>query len=160
MYPRRIFIVLICLFFLLHINVSHAQNIQTLNLSEAVELGLNQSRMLAIGKEKIKSADAKIDEVKASRLPALKFLTGYTRLSDVPPFIVSLPFPGTTPFTIAPVILDNYVMKVSAAQPIFTGFKLENLEESAMYAAKATYSEFDKDKLELTSMIKMQYWRR
>jgi len=158
MNPRRLFIVILCQCILLHIYTSAAQNTRTLKLSEAVDLGLNQSRMLAIGKEKIKSADAKIDEVKASRLPALKFLSGYTRLSDVPPFIVSLPFPGTTPFTIAPVILDNYVMKLSAAQPLFTGFKLENLEESAVFAAKAMYSEYDKDKLELSSMIKMQYW--
>lgn len=158
MNPRRLFIVVLCQCILLHIYTSAAQHTRTLKLSEAVELGLNQSRMLAIGKEKIKSADAKIDEVKASRLPALKFLSGYTRLSDVPPFIVSLPFPGTTPFTIAPVILDNYVMKLSAAQPLFTGFKLENLEESAVFAAKAMYSEYDKDKLELSSMIKMQYW--
>jgi len=158
MNPRRLFIVILCHCILLHIYTSAAQNTRTLKLSEAVDLGLNQSRMLAIGKEKIKSADAKIDEVKASRLPALKFLSGYTRLSDVPPFIVSLPFPGTTPFTIAPVILDNYVMKLSAAQPLFTGFKLENLEESAVFAAKAMYSEYDKDKLELSSMIKMQYW--
>lgn len=158
MNPRRLFIVILCQCIMLHIYTSAAQNTRTLKLSEAVELGLNQSRMLAIGKEKIKSADAKIDEVKASRLPVLKFLSGYTRLSDVPPFIVSLPFPGTTPFTIAPVILDNYVMKLSAAQPLFTGFKLENLEESAVFAAKAMYSEYDKDKLELSSMIKMQYW--
>lgn len=158
MNPRRLFIVILCHCILLHIYTSAAQNTRTLKLSEAVDLGLNQSRMLAIGKEKIKSADAKIDEVKASRLPALKFLSGYTRLSDVPPFIVSLPFPGTTPFTIAPVILDNYVMKLSAAQSLFTGFKLENLEESAVFAAKAMYSEYDKDKLELSSMIKMQYW--
>lgn len=158
MNPRRLFIVILCQCILLHIYTSAAQNTRTLKLSEAVDLGLNQSRMLAIGKEKIKSANAKIDEVKASRLPALKFLSGYTRLSDVPPFIVSLPFPGTTPFTIAPVILDNYVMKLSAAQPLFTGFKLENLEESAVFAAKAMYSEYDKDKLELSSMIKMQYW--
>jgi len=76
----------------------------------------------------------------------------------VPPFIVSLPFPGTTPFTIAPVILDNYVMKLSAAQPVFTGFKLENLEESAELAAKAVQSDYDKDKIELIAMIKTQYW--
>ncbi|MGA1278301.1 MAG: TolC family protein [Candidatus Kapaibacteriota bacterium] len=136
----------------------YGQSVREIKLQDAIEIGLNQSKMLAIGKEKIKAADARIDEVKASRLPALKFLTGYTRLSDVPPFIVSLPFPGTTPFTIAPVILDNYVMKLSAAQPLFTGFKLENLEESAMYASKAASSDFDKDKLELISMIKIQYW--
>jgi len=136
----------------------HAQPIKQLKLEEAIEIGLNQSKMLAIGKEKIKAADARIDEVKASRLPALKFLTGYTRLSDVPPFIVSLPFSGASSFTIAPVILDNYVMKLSAAQPIFTGFKLENLEESARYAAKAMSSDYDKDKLELMSIIKIQYW--
>jgi outer membrane protein TolC len=76
----------------------------------------------------------------------------------VPPFIVSLPIPGTTPFTIAPVILDNYVMKLSAAQPVFTGFKLENLEESAELAAKAVQSDYDKDKIELIAMIKTQYW--
>jgi outer membrane protein len=88
----------------------------------------------------------------------MKYKTGYTRLSQVPPFIVSLPFPGTTPFTIAPVILDNYVMKLSAAQPVFTGFKLENLEESAELVAKAVQSDYDKDKIELIAMIKTQYW--
>lgn len=135
-----------------------AQTVRTLSIPDAIDIALNKSRMLSIDKEKIKAAEAKQDEVKASRLPTLKFQTGYTRLSDVPPFIVSLPFPGTTPFTIAPVILDNYVMKLSAAQPLFTGFKLENLEESAGFAASATKSEYDKDKLELIAMIKMQYW--
>jgi len=56
----------------------NAQSIKQLKLQDAIEIGLNQSKMLAIGKEKIKAADARIDEVKASRLPALKFLTGYT----------------------------------------------------------------------------------
>lgn len=135
-----------------------AQESRTLSLQEAIDIGLGKSRMLSIGKEKIKAADARVDEVQASRLPALKFQTGYTRLSQVPPFIVSLPIPGTTPFTIAPVILDNYVMKLSAAQPVFTGFKLENLEESAELAAKAVQSDYDKDKNELIAMIKTQYW--
>ena len=58
----------------------------------------------------MKAADAKVDEVQASRLPALRFQTGYTRLSQVEPFVFSLPIPGSTPFTIAPVILDNYVL--------------------------------------------------
>ena len=135
-----------------------AQESRTLSLQEAIDIGLGKSRMLSIGKEKIKAADARVDEVQASRLPALKFQTGYTRLSQVPPFIVSLPIPGTTPFTIAPVILDNYVMKLSAAQPVFTGFKLENLEESAELSAKAVQSDYDKDKNELIAMIKTQYW--
>jgi outer membrane protein len=135
-----------------------AQDTRSLSLQDALDIGLGKSRMLSIGKEKIKAADAKVDEVQASRLPALKFQTGYTRLSQVPPFIVSLPIPGTTPFTIAPVILDNYVMKLSAAQPVFTGFKLENLEESAELAAKAVQSDYDKDKIELIAMIKTQYW--
>ena len=135
-----------------------AQDSRSLSLQDALDIGLGKSRMLSIGKEKIKAADAKVDEVQASRLPALKFQTGYTRLRQVPPFIVSLPIPGTTPFTIAPVILDNYVMKLSAAQPVFTGFKLENLEESAELAAKAVQSDYDKDKIELIAMIKTQYW--
>jgi outer membrane protein len=135
-----------------------AQETRTLSLQDALDIALGKSRMLSIGKEKIKAADARVDEVQASMLPALKFQTGYTRLSQVPPFTFTLPFPGSTPITISPVILDNYVMKLSAAQPVFTGFKLENLEKSAELAAKAVKSDYDKDKNELIAMIKTQYW--
>jgi outer membrane protein TolC len=150
----RTFVLLLCL-----ISIAHAQDdVRQLSLQEAIDIGLGKSRLLSIGKEKIKAADAKVDEVQASRLPALKFQTGYTRLSQVPPFTFTLPFPGSTPVTISPVILDNYVMKLSAAQPVFTGFKLENLEESAELVAKAVQSDYDKDKNDLIAMIKTQYW--
>jgi len=153
----QIFLMTLFCFFL-SFNAIHAQETRALSLQDALDIGLGKSRMLSIGKEKMKAADAKVEEVQASRLPALKFQAGYTRLSQVPPFIVSLPFPGTTPFTIAPVILDNYVMKLSAAQPVFTGFKLENLEESAELSAKAIQSDYDKDKLDMIALIKTQYW--
>jgi len=149
-------IALFCLF--ISLESIHAQDTQALSLKDAIDIGLGKSRMLSIGKEKIKAADAKVEEVQASRLPAVKFQTGYTRLSQVPPFTFTLPFPGSTPVTIAPVILDNYVMKLSTAQPVFTGFKLENLEKSAELAAKAVQSEYDRDKIELIAMIKTQYW--
>lgn len=152
-------IICIAMLFLFNLcSEMEAQETRALSLQDALDIALGKSRMLSIGKEKIKAADAKVDEVQASMLPALKFQTGYTRLSQVPPFTFTLPFPGSTPITISPVILDNYVMKLSAAQPVFTGFKLENLEKSAELSAKAVQSEYDKDKNELIAMIKTQYW--
>ena len=156
--PTMIRCTLVCLYIVCCTHYTIAQEPKKLSLQDAVSIGLENSRLLTIDESKIIAAQSKVDEISASRLPALKFQTGYTRLSQVPPFTFTLPFQGSTPVTISPVILDNYVLKLSAAQPVFTGFKLESLEEAAGFSAKATQFEYDKDKNELIYSIKTAYW--
>lgn len=137
---------------------TEAQEVIKLSVQDAVSIGLENSKTLKISNAKITIAQQRVMEINANRYPSLKFITGYTRLSDVPAFTFTLPFPGSQPITIAPVVLDNYVMKLSAAQPVFTGFRLQSQEQAADYLAKASQSDFQKDKVELIAMIKSQYW--
>ena len=136
-------------------NYLNAQDILKLNVNEAIEIGLKNSKMLNSSLARLKSSEAKLKETDASRLPSLKFSTGYTRLSNVDPFSITTPF-GT--FNISPSILNNYQTKLSLVQPIFTGFKLQSLSEMAEYSASATNEEFNKDKNDLIFNIRNSYW--
>ena len=126
-------------------------------LEESLETGLKNSKELKISQSKVISSDAKITEVGSQMLPLLSFTAGYTRLSDVPPFEVSVPvFP--TPIKIQDVILDNYTMKVSLQQPLFTGFKLSSLKSAAENNYNATSLEYDKDINEYAFKIHLAFW--
>ena len=126
-------------------------------LEESLEIGLKNSKELKISQSKVISSDAKITEVGSQMLPRLSFTAGYTRLSDVPPFEVSVPlFPN--PIKIQDVILDNYTMKVSLQQPLFTGFKLSSLKSAAENNYNATSLEYDKDVNEYAFKIHSAFW--
>ena len=126
-------------------------------LEESLEIGLKNSKELKISQSKVISSDARITEVSSQMLPRLSFAAGYTRLSDVPPFEVSVPlFPD--PIKIQDVILDNYTMKVSLQQPLFTGFKLSSLKSAAENNYTATSLEYDKDINEYAFKIYSAFW--
>jgi len=111
---------------------------------------------------KVQSADAKSSEVSVLRLPSLKFSGAYTHLSEVPPFEVSLPLqlppPAPSKFTISPTILDNYNMRLTLQQPLFTGFRLQSSTNIAEYTAQATQLDYNKDKVEFVFNVKNAYW--
>ncbi|QQS35260.1 MAG: TolC family protein [Ignavibacteriales bacterium] len=115
---------------------------QSLTLEESLQLGLKNSKDLVISKSKTKYADAKITEVGSQMLPQLKFSASYTRLSDVPPFEVIVPF-SPSPIKIQDVILNNYSFKLSLQQPLFTGFRLSSLKNSAEYNYEAANLEYN-----------------
>lgn len=115
---------------------------QSLTLEESLHLGLKNSKDLVISKSKTKYADAKITEVSSKMLPQLKFSASYTRLSDVPPFEVIVPF-SPSPIKIQDVILNNYSFKLSLQQPLFTGFRLNSLKNSAEYSYEASNLEYN-----------------
>lgn len=150
------FIGTVCLIVLLSIsNAVNAQDKLSLTLDRAIEIGLQNSKLLHSSLMKVKGAEAKVKEVSALRLPSLKLNAGYRRLSEVDPFIITTPFGS---FPIAPGIFDNYSVQLSVFQPLFTGFRLAgnvNLNEEL---SKATTEEYNKDKSELMFNIKNSYW--
>jgi outer membrane protein len=119
--------------------------VKKLTLSESLEIGLKNSKDIKISQSKLTSAEAQVTSATSQLLPQLSFNAGYTRLSSIPPFEVSLPIPGfTKSFVISPIILDNYSLKFSLQQPLFTGLRLWSLRSSAEYnynAAESDYSE-------------------
>ena len=132
-----------------------AQEEKTLTLEGSIQIGLENSNMLHSSKMKVNYANARLSEINTNRLPLLKFSAAYTRLSPITPFILNTPF-GT--FNISPSILDNYNLKLTLQQPLFTGFRLSSSSNIAEYNYKATEEAYNKDKQDLIFNIKNAYW--
>lgn len=134
-----------------------AQRTQSLTLEEAIQFGLDKSPALHASLMKVQYADSKSSEAGALMLPSLKFNGSYTRLSDIPPAQFVVPF-LPTPVTLSPTVVDNYLLRLSVQQPLFTGFKLQKNSNIAEYTAQATQKDFEKDRSDLVYNIKNAYW--
>ena len=148
---KRIFIIL-----LFAATIISAQN-KTLSLEESIRIGIQNSKELIISKSKTRFAAAKISETTSQMLPQLKFSASYARLSDVPPFEVVVPF-APMPIKIQDVILDNYNLKLSLQQPLFTGFRLGSLKSAAEYNYNASELEFDAATNDYAVQINEAFW--
>ena len=125
-----------------------------LTVEESISIGMENSKALHSSLMKTRFSDAKSSEIAAGFYPSVKFQAGYQKLSDIPSF--TIPIPGA-PVSF-PVILNNYSVKASIQQPLFTGWKLQSAADNAEYNAKAAQSDFTKDKAELVYSIKSAYW--
>jgi len=146
--------ILAMLFFIIAPQIFTQQKL-SLSVDEAIQLGLKNSKSLHLSLMKVKANSARASEVTASRLPSLRFTGIYTRLSEIPPFTIMMP---TGPFVLSPSILNNYQLKMSLAQPVFTGFRLQSASEAAEYQLKASEVELTKDELETAFTVRNAYW--
>ncbi len=132
-----------------------AQDKISLTIDQAVDIGLKNSKTLHLSQMKVKSAQSKVKESNALRLPTLKLNAGYRRLSEVDPFIINTPFGS---FPIAPGIFDNYSAQLSLFQPLFTGFRLAGNLTMNEELANAVNEDYNRDKSELLFNIRNSYW--
>lgn len=132
-----------------------SQEKEKLTIDESIKIGLKNSNVLHSSKMNLNYADAKWSEVNTFRLPSLSFSASYTRLSEVNPFTVNTPFGR---FDISPAIFNNYNMRVSLQQPVFTGFKLESNSKIAELNFLAAKQQYSADQNELVYNIKNAYW--
>jgi outer membrane protein len=130
---------------------------QPLTLEQSIDIGLKNSKELKISKSKLIGYDAKITEVGSHMLPQLKLSAGYTRLSDVPDFTVSVPG-FLQSFKIQDVVLNNYQVKLSLQQSLFTGFRLSSLKSVAEYNYTASELDYDKNINEYAFKIQSAFW--
>ncbi len=147
----------IILLSIMMISVLYSQS-QKLTLCESVELGLKNSKDLKISQSKLKSSDAKVSEVSSMFLPQLKFIANYTRLSDnVPPFEVLTPF-SPVPIKISEPVLNNYNLRLTLQQPLFTGLKLMSSKKAAEYNFNASELDYSKEMNETAMNIHIAFW--
>lgn len=157
------FITGILIIVILPMTFLNAQGKLTLSVEDAVQLGFKNNKSLHLSMMKVRNSEAKVSETNANMLPSLKFNGSYTRLSDIPPAYLSLPsalsqfMPGG-PIQISPSILNNYGLKLSFSQPLFTGSRLSNSSKLANYSSLATGEDYNKDKEELAYNVKNSYW--
>lgn len=143
-----------------------AQEKLTLTIEKSIEIGLENSKSLHSSLMKVQAADSKSGETHTFLLPSLKAIGSYTRLSDVPPFAAVIPpnelGPGFPPqqvnWTLSQTVLDNYNLRLSLQQPLFTGWRLQSSTRMAEYSAQATEQDYNKDRSELVYNIKSAYW--
>jgi outer membrane protein len=129
-----------------------------LTLDQCIQLGIENSKELKISKSKISSSEAKITEANSMLLPLLKFQASYQRLSNIPPFEVSIPALFPKPIQISPVILDNYNLKLTLQQPLFTGFKLWSLKSAAEYSYESSNYEYKNSLNDAAFNVQNAFW--
>ena len=136
-----------------------AQQKMSLTVDQSIAIGVENSKSLHSSLMKVEAADARSSETNASRLPTVRLGGSYTRLSDVPPFEIG-PFPPfvNEPVTISPAVLNNYNLRLSVQQPLFTGMRLTSSSDIAGYTAEATAQDFTRDRVDLIYNIKTAYW--
>ena len=128
-----------------------------LTIEECIDLGVKASKGLHSSGMRVAASEAKAKEANAARLPTLKFGAGYTRLSQVPPFEVSLPILPTK-FVVSQNYFNNYLIKIGLQQPLFTGFKLESAADMAGFNMKAAEQDLAMDRADLVYDIRAAYW--
>lgn len=146
--------------------IADAQQKLSLTIEQALQVGLENSKILRTSQFKLQMADARASELNTLGLPSLKFNGAYTRLSDVPPSELVIPagfiMPGVPPTDskaeLSPTVLNNYTLKATIQQPLFTGGKISGAINAAEYSAEATKMDYERDKSEVIYNIKAAYW--
>jgi outer membrane protein len=130
-----------------------AQTTQKITLNEAINKGLQQSRILKIDHSKIDAALARYNTAKDAHLPDAKISASYTYLSDLD--YKTLTF---GPMTFPLYENNNYVGHASVNEPVFTGFREKYAEESARLLVEASKLDVEKDKDDVTLNIINSYF--
>jgi len=138
-------------------SVVSAQTVKVLTLEEAIGIGEENSKVLHISAAKVDAASARSGEARAAMLPAVKFEGSYRRFSDVEPFQIQPPgFP--VPYTVSPTVLNNYSLRATLQQPLFTGFRLVSNARAAEHLAQASEYDNRNDHSDLVLSITASYW--
>ncbi len=137
-----------------------------LTLKDAIQIGLDNSKSLKISELNADIAQEKSNEVDASRWANLAFKGGYTRLSAIQPFDLTIPenafYAGFPPKEVSYPLYQNvynyYNLQLQLQQPIFTGLQLENSAKAAEKSAEASVYDSKADKSNLKVLIATSYW--
>lgn len=148
--------VIICLLSLVSWSPAETSK-RALSLEEAVRIGLERSPVVHASEMRLAVSEARVREVMASRLPAVRVGAGYTRLSEVPPFEVALPI-LPAPIVVSPVYFNTWSLRASVQQPIFTGLRLEANTEAARWRERSAGAGLEHERGELVFAVKSAYW--
>lgn len=127
-----------------------------LSLDDCIKIGLEKNINLHSSKQKVLGAEYKLKGANAQLLPSLKLSAGYTRLSSIDPFTITIP--PKYQVSISPNITDNYSLKFTVQQPLFTGFRLSGNSNLSENLYQASVQDLSKDQIEFLLNIKTAYW--
>jgi outer membrane protein len=134
------------------------QSSKAVSLADCIAQALGSNPSIQMSKAKVEGADARTAETNAALLPQLKLSGGATELSSVPEYKLDfLPAPLNSR-VLFPSITENYTLKLSLQQPLFTGFKLSKSKEMASLNAQATREELTKEQSDMIVNVTIAYW--
>jgi outer membrane protein TolC len=129
-----------------------AQEKKTLGLNEAIDLGLQNSKLLKINQAKIEEATAAAKEAVEKRLPDAKASASYLRVNAVNVDLKTKSNSGgggTTPPVEQPKVSQALYGLVNVSLPIYTGGKIRYGIESSKFLEKAAMLDAESDKDEV-----------
>jgi len=128
-----------------------AQEKKTLSLNEAIDLGLQNSKLLKINQAKIEEATAAAKEAVEKRLPDAKASASYLRVNAVNVDLKtkSNSGGGTTPPVEQPKVSQALYGLMNVSLPIYTGGKIRYGIESSKFLEKAAMLDAESDKDEV-----------
>src|SRR6187399_2472903 len=129
-----------------------AQEKKTLSLNEAIDLGLQNSKLLKINQAKIEEATAATKEAVEKRLPDAKASASYLRVNAVNVNLKTKNSGGggsTTPPIEQPKVSQALYGLVNVSLPIYTGGKIRYGIESSRFLEKAAMLDGESDKDEV-----------
>jgi outer membrane protein len=142
-------LLIICYLFSLQVT---AQEKKTLSLTEAIDLGLQNSKQLKINKAKIEEATAAAKEATERRLPDAKASASYLRLNAVNAELKTKNNNnggGSGTPVEQPKISQALYGLVNVSLPIYTGGKIRYGIESSKFLEKAEMLDAENDKEEV-----------
>jgi outer membrane protein TolC len=127
-----------------------------LSLDEAIARGLEASHRVAEVTARGEAAAAVVEQRHAATLPRLSAQAGYTRTNHVDEF--GVPLPGSQFRVIYPDVPDNYRSRLDAQWPVYTGGRLQALEQAASSEAAAADLDLAAARADLRLEIARAYW--
>jgi outer membrane protein len=134
------------------------QQKQQLRLSDCISQALGKNPAVQISQAKLQAAQARSSEAGSALLPQLKFSGRVAEMSKVDPFGIKIGPPINLSMTLFPSITENYSMKLTLQQPLFTGFKLKKNQEIAELNATAANEDLTKEQSDLVLNVITAYW--
>lgn len=133
--------------------------IDSLTVAECVRLAMRNNRRLHAAMMRSEQSEARGAEAFSALLPTLKATTGYTRLSDVPDFSITIPsYPRPQTMTLSEAIPNSYQVKVTLQQPLFVGNRLTSQHALQQQAASAARQDLRAEQRDLALTVTNAYW--
>jgi outer membrane protein len=132
----------------------YAQEVKRLSLSEAIALGLENSKNLKLSQNKVDQAIAKLNLVKDNALPTAKASFLYNH-AEIPTNTLSIG--GGDPIHL-PKRADAFVGTAAVEELIYGGGKLKYAEESTRLLTEVARLDADKNKEEVSYAIINTYY--
>jgi outer membrane protein TolC len=128
----------------------------SLTLDEAVQKARANSARLAQLHSLKDAADAGLRGARAGRLPQIDLQASYTRNSNVPELVVSIP--GVFSQTVFPNIPDQLRTRAGLTLPVYTGGRVPGGIEAARAQTAAAESDIAAAQNDLTLETRTAYW--